>query len=384
MSRRMRALALAAVAVLALPWPGMAQAALKRPGAAAVSSEPSGGNGTIYVGTYARNVLVVDEASFRVRDSIPVSIGIPYHLALSTDRKRLHVIDPFEEKIEILDLASHKSLGVISLSYGNTRVRISTMAFDPLQRYALLIIKGVTKRKDRYEIGRPTLVKYDLARHAVSDTIRWPGGQERDNAQILFSPKGDLLYFFTNDGILVWDAETFKQVDKWDMTSMSLDEGLGRINFSFTSDIYEEPGYYTGAFRMPDPVNHRAFMGLARIDLANRKLLDYYTFGPAVGVQLRLAPGRTRAYGLQSAVGNYLIWAFDLENHRLISKTEFTGRPRMTLSVSTNGSQLYIGTAGSTIDRYDAATVHYLGTLNLGADMTQLEIVPASASAPPR
>jgi hypothetical protein len=374
-----RALAAAAIATLTLGRGAFAQSAVPPR-----APDPSGGNGTLYVGTYARNILVVDEASFRVKDSIPVSIGIPYHVALSSDRKRIHAINPAEDKIEILDLASKKSLGVIALSFGNTRVHISSMTFDPLQRYALLIVKNVTKRKDRYEIGRPVLVKYDLARQAVTDTIKWPGGQERENAQILFSPKGDLLYFFTADGVLVWDAATFKQLETWDMTSMSLEEGLGRINFGFTTDIYEEPGFYTGAFRMPDPVNHRAFMGMARIDLANRKLLDYYTFGPAVGVGLRLAPGRTRAYGLQSAVGNYLIWAFDLENHRLIGKTEFTGRPRMSLSVSTNGTQLYIGTAGSTIDRYDAVTVRYLGTLNLGADMTGMEIVPAASPTPPR
>ena len=46
----------------------------------------AGGNGTIYVGTYARNILVLDEATMRVRDTIKPSVGIP-ELSLSFDRK---------------------------------------------------------------------------------------------------------------------------------------------------------------------------------------------------------------------------------------------------------------------------------------------------------
>src|SRR4051812_30122331 len=43
----------------------------------AAQSIPAGGNGTLYVGTYARQVLVLDEATMTVRDSIKTSIGIP-------------------------------------------------------------------------------------------------------------------------------------------------------------------------------------------------------------------------------------------------------------------------------------------------------------------
>ena len=63
-----------------------------------------------------------------------------------------------------------------------------------------------------------------------------------------------------------------------------------------------------------------------------------------------------------------------------LHSTELTFEPGPILP----GSYRFdIGTAGATIDRYDATTVRYLGTLNLGADMTGMEIVPA-ALAPPR
>src|SRR5207249_809147 len=38
---------------------------------------PSGGNGTLYVGTYGRKILVLDEATMRVRDTIHPTVGIP-------------------------------------------------------------------------------------------------------------------------------------------------------------------------------------------------------------------------------------------------------------------------------------------------------------------
>jgi hypothetical protein len=56
-------------------------------------------------------------------------------------------------------------------------------------------------------------------------TIPWPDGEERDNANLMFSPDGKLLYFLGNE-ILIFETEKFTQVDKWDLSN--LEEGLGR------------------------------------------------------------------------------------------------------------------------------------------------------------
>ena len=340
---------------------------------------PAGGNGTIYVGTYARNILVLDEASMRVRDTIQSHVGIP-ELSISFDRKHLYVTDPGNEKIEIVDLATKKASGVFTLSTDSTKVRMWGFALDPKERFAVILVKAYTKQKDRYEVSKPTLVRYDLARHQVTDTIPWPKDEEREFAQIIFSPNGDLMYFFTNDDVLIYDANTLKQVDRWEISKTLFEEGLGRIAFGFPYDVYEEPGFYTGLFRTTDPVNRRTQMGVARMDLVNRQL-DFYSLGPSQAVSFRLAPDRKRAYGIHSEVGNYQFWTFDLEGRRVLGKTEFAGRPRMGLVVSSNGSQLYITTAGATIDRYAAADFRHLGQINLGADMTNVILVPRSASA---
>jgi DNA-binding beta-propeller fold protein YncE len=343
---------------------------------------PSGGDGTIYVGTYARTILVLDEATMRVRDTLRTSVGIP-EISLSFDKKHLYVTDPGNEKVEIIDLATKQSLGMFTLSHDSVKVRMNGFSLDPKERFAVLLVKAYTKHKDRYEVSRPTLLRYDLEKHAVTDTIAWPRGEEREFAQIIFAPKGDLMYFFTQDDVLIYDTNTLKEVDRWDISRTLFEEGLGRINFGLPYDVYEEPGFYTGLFRTNDPVNHRQQMGVARMDLANRQL-DFYSLGPSQAVSFRLAPDRKRAYGIHNEIGNYQFWTFDLESRRVLGKTEFTGRPRMGLVVSSNGTQLYITTAGSTIDQYSTRNFAHLGTLNLGADMTNVIIVPRAAAAATR
>lgn len=334
----------------------------------------SGGDGTIYVGTYARNILVLDEATMRVRDTLHTNVGIP-EISLSFDRKHLYVTDPGNEKVEIIDLATKQTIGNFTLTHDSVKVRMNGFSLDPKERFAVILVKTYTKHKDRYEVSRPTLLRYDLAKHAVTDTIPWPRGEEREGAQIIFAPKGDLMYFFTQDDVLIYDTNTLKEVDRWDISRTLFEEGLGRINFGFPYDVYEEPGFYTGLFRTNDPVNHRTQMGVARMDLANRQL-DFYSLGPSQAVSFRLTPDRKRAYGIHNEVGNYQFWTFDLESRRVLGKTEFAGRPRMGLVVSSNGSQLYITTAGSTIDRYSTANFAHLATVNLGADMTNVILVP--------
>jgi DNA-binding beta-propeller fold protein YncE len=335
---------------------------------------PSGGDGTIYVGTYARNILVLDEATMSVRDTLHTTVGIP-EISLSFDKKHLYVSDPGNEKVEIIDLATKQSLGMFTLSHDSVKVRMNGFSLDPQERFAIILVKVYTKHRDRYEISAPTLLRYDLAKHAVTDTIAWPQGEEREFAQIIFPPKGDLMYFFTQDDVLIYDTNTLKQVDRWEIAKTLFEEGLGRINFGLSYDVYEEPGFYTGLFRTNDPVNHRTQMGVARMDLVNRQL-DFYSLGPSQAVSFRLAPGRKRAYGIHSEIGNYQFWTFDLESRRVLGKTEFPGRPRMGLVVSSNGTQLYITTAGSTIDRIATQGFARLGTVNLGADMTNVIIVP--------
>ena len=327
----------------------------------------SGGNGTLYVGGRPNRILILDEATEKVTGEIACKTGTPIDLTLSDDRKRFYLLNINYEDVEIVDIAQKKAIDSFRLSEGNKKVRIFGFDADPLNRFMILFVKTATKLADRFEIGPPTMLQYDLKEHKVMRTIPWPNGDEREGVDIHFSPDGKLVYFFSED-VLIYDTTNFKQVDKWEL-SRPIEDGFGRVEFGFPTDLNEEPGFYTGIFTVIDSVQNRRIMGITRVNLA-QKSFDFFPLGPATQVRFTLAPGRQWGYGLHQEIGKYEFWSFDLANRKLGRRMEFPGRPRMSLRTSSNGKLLYLGGAGNTIDLYEAATFKYLRTTTLDADMT--------------
>jgi hypothetical protein len=333
------------------------------------------GNGTLFIGGWPNKIFVIDEATEKVTGAIEVTTGDPTRMILSKDRARFYLVNALAESVEIIDIATRKSVDHFTLSEGSKKVHIRSLIADPLDRFVIMLVKAAEKKVDRFEISPPALVVYDLKEHKVSRTIPWPNNEEREFVNIMMSPDGKLLYFFADD-VLVYDTTEFKQVDKWEL-SRPIEEGLGRFDFGPRDTTYEEPGFYSGVFSVQDPVQNRRIMGIARVNLA-AKNVDFWALGPARPVGFSLAPDRKRAYGLLQEIGHYEMWTFDLEHHKLGAKTEFSGRPRMALRTSSNGKVLYIYQAGNTIDLYEASTFKYLRTLTLDADMTtELFVLPA-------
>ena len=333
----------------------------------------SGGNGTLYLGSYPQQITVVDEATEQVVDTIHVSIGVPRQLTLSEDLARFYMIDSTYEKFEAIDVASRESLHTFTLNEDNRRSRIRAYRVHPDGRHVVLVVDTATKLIDRFEIEPRKLLLYDMQRDEVVRELEWLTGGDRRRTRMLFSPDGELLYYFDRD-ILVLETETYTEVDRWEF-SEPLEDGLSRLTFGFAQDlINEEPGFFTGVFRVHDEVQDRELMGIARINLPEREV-DFYTLGPAVGLSFALAPGRQKAYGIASEIGRYEFWVFDLEGRRLEGRQVFQGRPRMDLHVSTNGRVLYISQAGNTIDLYNAETLEYLRTITLDGDQTTGMIV---------
>jgi hypothetical protein len=344
-------------------------------------SRLTGGNGTLYIGGYPNLLWMIDEATEKVVGTIHTKSGIPRRLNLTRDKKLFYIIDATQEAVEVVDIASKTTLDTFKLTEGNKRVRINSIEPDPTNRYAILLTRTDVKLTDRVDIGPSVLLQYDLKEHKIIRTIDWPDGQERDQANLLFSPDGKFLYFLGNE-ILIFETEKFTQVDKWDLSN--LEEGLGQVSVSFggfggLDTVNDQPGFLTTTLTIEDPVQHRRMIGVARIDL-NKKDLDFYTLGPAGGVTIVLAPDHKRAYGLESAVGRYEFWTIDLEQRKITSRAEFAGRPRMAMKTSSNGKLLYIYQAGNTIDLYEAATYKYLRTIELDGDVTTgFYVVPRQA-----
>ena len=345
--------------------------------AAAPPAKLTGGHGTLYIGGWPNKIFIVDEATEKVTGTIEVTTGAPKGLTLSKDRRRVYLVNSMSEQVEILDLAAKRSLDHFTLSEGRKKVFVRGLIPDPLDRFVIMLVKSADKKVDRFEIGAPTLIVYDLKEHKIARTIPWPNNEEREFVSIMMSPDGKLLYLFADD-VLIYDTTEFKQVDTWEL-SRPIEEGLARFDFGPRDVTFEEPGFYSGIFQMMDPVQNRRIMGIARVNL-NAKSMEFWALGPARQVGFSLAPDRKRAYGLLQDIAHYEFWTFDLEHHKLGPRREFPGRPRMALRTSSNGKVLYIYQAGNTIDLYEADTYTYLRTITLDADTTtELLVVPEQA-----
>jgi hypothetical protein len=339
----------------------------------------TGGNGLMYIGTYKGEIQIFEEATEKQVGAIPLKTGIPRSLVPSADRQRFYVLDSTLEKIEVVDIATRATVDQFTLSSGATKVRVRSMAPDPLNRFVILLTRAATKQRDRWEIGPSTLQVYDFAQKKVTRTLDWPQGEERESADLRFSPDGTLLYFFGED-VLIYETAGFTKVDEWAL-SHPQEPGLGRVTFGSIDDLYDQPGYFTGLFTMQDPVQNRRLMGIGRVDL-NARRVDFTPLGPAQPLTFAQAPDRTRGYAIYQDIQRYEFWTFDLAQKRVLNRAEFKGRPRLDLRVSSNGKLLYVFVAGATIDIYDAATYKLLRTIQMNADQTtDLFVFPAPARA---
>lgn len=335
----------------------------------------SGGGGTFYSGAYADRIHVVDEETLALVDTIQTQNGIPGRLVVSENRERIYVTDATYEYVEVIDLATRESIDSFTLSDGARRFWMrGGFSVDPQENYALIVGFSRIKHADRYEVHSNVIIRYDLKKHEVMDTIPWPDGHVRSRVNFMFSPDGSLAYFSAED-MIVLETENFTEVDRWAISEES-EPGLGVVRPSFGFSYYEEPGFFTGLVRMTDPINRRRMMGIARVDLAEREM-KFRALGPDKPLRrFALAPGAKKAWALYNEVGNYEFWAIDLEEGRVTHRQPFPGRPRMGLTVSSNGKYLYIHVAGSTIDVYDSETYEHLKTVDVGGDMRGMVFLP--------
>ena len=334
----------------------------------------NGGDHQMYIGTYAGTVQIFDEATETKTGEIKLQIGIPRALTLSQSRQKFYVLDAATEKIEIVDIPTRTTLSTFTLSEGNKKVRIRGFQVDPLERFLILLTRSATKQIDRYEISDIAMQFYDLAQKKITRTIPWPRGEEREFVNIRFSPDGKLLYFFGDD-VLILETTNFTEVDTWPL-SRPIEPGLGRVNFGSVDDFNDDPGFFTGLFTTQDTIQNRRIMNLGRVNLV-AKTIDLTPIGPAEGISFAMAPDRKKAWGLMQQIGRYEVWAFDVAQKKLISRTPFDGRPRMALRVSSNGKLLYVYQAGATIDVFDSTSYKKLRTIEMNADQTTtLYILP--------
>jgi hypothetical protein len=344
----------------------------------------TGGTGTIYLGSYAARMVVIDESTEKVTVDIPLATGIPWFVRLSPDATRFYIQNADQEHFEVVDLATRTSLESFTLSEANRKVRALAFAVDPQHRVMTLVTRTTTKLTDRFEIGAPTFIQYDLKDHKVIRTIPWSADPEPGYFSLLlrYSPDGKLLYVFS-DRVLILDATSLQQLATWDL-SLSNEQALGRFDLGSLDETNDDPAYFSALFTMKDPVQKRPLFVVGRVNL-DQQSLDFFPLGPATErgqVSFALGGGdRRHAYVLLQEIGRHELWTIDIAGKRLQSKVEFKGRPRMALRTSSNGKIIYLYQAGNTIDLYEAEGFKYLRTITLEADMpySTFHVVPPRA-----
>ncbi len=332
--------------------------------------------GTLYLGAWPKQILVVDEASRKVIDHIETKTGIPRSLQLSADRKKLYVSTGDHNGIEVIDLATRKVISSFVLDDATKRVRFNGFIADPKDEIIYTITTTAIKQLDRWEMEPPKFTVIDIKEQKIVKQVDYP--KEDANAFSRFanfriSPDGKYLYQF-RDQIYIFDTAIFKVVEKIDLSKPTY-PGMMNIGFGGNIDSIDEPGFHTSIFNAQDPIVKRRTFGIVRFDLTKRTF-EFTPVGPQTGGMrgLQIAPDKKNAYTVASngTQGNQRseFWHLDLASGRILKTQEFPGRSRFSFGLSTDGKEFYIYGAGYEIDIYDAQTMQKKHTIDLNTDVT--------------
>ena len=343
----------------------------------------------MYVGTLDKKLLIIDEGKEDVVGEVPLG-GIPRTVALSSDKKKLYIVST-QMLLETVDLDAKKVTSSFSLSDSRTRVRItanapaimegggarySGIAVDPQGRYLYTTMRNVVKELDQFRIDPPQFVAIDLREKKIAKA--WPFPKEMNqgfgfNATYKVSADGKQLYVF-QENILIFDLDTFKQVDTIELAQPPF-PGASPYRLAASDDPFEAPDSVTSVFTAVDPIVHKGTMGLAKIDLATRKV-DYFPIGPTLPMSsFMLSPDRTRGYSVMPKIstgGNRESewWVWDLQNHKVIKKQSLDARPTGTrFAVSSDGKKLYFY-GNATVEIFNAETLESSKIMYLNKDTT--------------
>ncbi len=339
--------------------------------AAALAAEPT----LLYVGSWPKTMLVIDEAKGAVVDRIPLQTDVARNLLLTPDRKKLIAVTIKDTAVETIDLATRKVVDSFVLGSATKKIRPGGVALDPTGRYLYMSITVANKLIDRFEVEKPKFAVVDLQEKKIVRTADVPekAGRGGGRGQFRVSPDGKYLWSF-RDNIYIFDTADFKLVDTIELERPQF-QGMESIFLNPADDPHDEPGMMTAIFNASDPVVHKQVFGIAHINLTTRKI-DFHPIGPVLPgvVGLRLSPDRKTGYTI-AVSGEHgdrrcEFIVIDMTAHKITRRATFPGRTRFSFGNSTDGKMLIIYGAGNTLEFYDANTLQFVKELDVAADMT--------------
>lgn len=346
-------------------------------GAEAQPTSASAG-GFAYIGTLDHKLMIFDENKEEFVGEIPLG-GIPRVTALSKDQTKLHILTT-QMALETVDLPSRKVISRFSLADEKSRPRIPrtngpSLAVDPSGRYLYTTMRVSVRESDYYRMEPAQFVVIDWQEKRIAKSFPFPKEMDQGfgfGASYKVSPDGKLLYVFQED-VLVFDLETFKQVDRIELSKPEY-PGASPFRLNPAEDPNEDGKVVTSVFVSVDPVVHKGTLGLASLDLMTHKA-EFQPVGPALPMMgFFLSPDKKYGYSLMyaNAGANRRVewWVWDIAAHKVIKKAEFEGRPTFRVGMSGDGKKLYMYGAGSTIEVFDAMTLQSRKVINIEKDTT--------------
>jgi DNA-binding beta-propeller fold protein YncE len=339
--------------------------------------------GSLYVGTWPNDIVVIDETTYQVIDRIKLQSGRPPRsLTRSYDHKKLYVVDTMNT-IEVIDVATRKSISSFNLGSGNKQVRISAVTPDPQDKLLYTVATTAEKKLDRWEIGKPKITVIDVDQKKIAKEFDYPA--EEMNAFSRFanfkvSPDGKYLYQF-RENILVFDTNDFKIAEKIELAK-PLEPGIQNVGIGGQIASLEEPGFITALFNSTDPIVRRRIFGIARLDLSKRTF-EFTPVGPSTTgmMGLYVTPDRKKGYTVAmngfGANQRCEFWQLDLATGKVERTQEFPGRSRFSFGLSTNGEKMYIYGAGYEVEVYDAASMKPERVVDINGDITSNMLIVA-------
>src|ERR1051325_2491453 len=175
---------------------------------------PLAAQGLLFVGTWPKQVQVIDEAKQQVIDHIELQTGTPRSLLLSDDRKTLYVTTTDHNGIEVVDVATRKVTNSFVLDEGEKRVRFQAWSPDPTGKLIYTVIRIAEKKIDRFEIEKQKFAVIDLAQKKIVRTADIPPEEEARGGfgSMKISPDGKYMYLFRGN-VLIFDTTDFKLTD---------------------------------------------------------------------------------------------------------------------------------------------------------------------------
>ncbi len=330
--------------------------------------------GTLYLPAYPAAVLVFDEAKGQIVDRIPLETGTPMSMRLASDHKKIYVTTVDHNGIEVIDVATRKVTNHFELNTPTKQFRFRGGAVDPEGKFFYTVTREIDKLPEHFDVKKAKYTVIDLEQQKIVRTADMPLEDERTNRlSFEVSPDGKYLYQF-GPKIKILQTSDFKLVDTLDLEQPDFN-ALDNVHLGSDLDLISQPGIHTSIFNSSDPIVHNRVFGLARLDLATRRV-DYDPIGPAPSgmAGLQVTPDKKTAYTIvaNGANGNKRceFWAFDLTSDRVTKKVEVPCRTRFSLGMSSDGKKLYIYGAGFEIEVYDTATLKLEKTWDLNNDVT--------------